>query len=161
MKKILLTLACAVGLAACLQSVPPVATLPAAQLPVAGTKADTWDTADTANKPVMLVFMGSWCPWCKRTMPAVMEVAGEFGDQVEIVAVFMDAQAEPVQAAIKEHKFTVKSLYNGSELAEAVGVQGLPHTILFDKKHRMIKQWEGFSPERASDYREALTKLTK
>ena len=159
MKKLVLAVACTLGMTACLQSVPPVATLPEVQLPAVET--EIWNSADYSGKPVMIVFMGSWCPWCKKTMPAVMEVANEFGDQVEIVAVFMDNDAAPVQSALKEHNFTVKSLYDGGELAEGVGVQGLPHTVLFDKKHRMIKKWEGFSPDRASDYREALNKLVK
>lgn len=161
MKKLLFTLVLSVGAVACLMPLPAVATLPQVQLAVVGEETAVWDSADYQGKPVMMVFMGSWCPWCKKTMPAVMEVAEEFGDQVEIVAVFMDNEASPVQAALKEHQFTVKSLYNGGELAETVSVQGLPHTVLFDKKHRAIKHWEGFSPDRASDYRQALKKVSK
>ena len=159
MKKLLLTTLLSLGVLACMPPLP--ALLPPVQLPLVSEEGATWNTADYKGKPVLMVFMGSWCPWCKRTMPAVMEVADEFGDRVEIVAVFMDGDADPVQNAIKEHNFTVKSTYNGGELAQALDVQGLPHTVLFDKKHRPVKNWSGYSPERANDYRNALNKIVK
>lgn len=149
------------GVLACMPPLPALTLLPQAQLPLASEESAVWDTANYKGRPVLMVFMGSWCPWCKRTMPAVMEVASEFGDRVEVVAVFMDGDAAPVQNAIKEHNFTVKSTYNGGELAQALDVQGLPHTVLFDKKHRAVQTWSGYSPERANDYRNALKKIVK
>ncbi|MBR4355871.1 MAG: TlpA family protein disulfide reductase [Elusimicrobiaceae bacterium] len=161
MKKLVLAILCALSTTACLMSLPEITTLPNVQLPLVNEEKSTWNSSDYVGKPVMLVFMGSWCPWCKRTMPAVMQAAEKFGDQVEIVAVFMDNDVKPVQAALKEHQFTVKSVYNGGELAEALSVQGLPHTIVFDKKHRAVQHWEGFSNDRLKDFEAALQKLTK
>ena len=85
----------------------------------------------------------------------------EYGNKVEIVAVFMDEDAKTVNAVAKEHNFTVKSLYNGGKLAETMEVQGLPHAVLFDKKHQAIKHWEGFDPNRADHFREALDRIVK
>ncbi len=161
MKKLVLGLLFSLGIAACMPPLPAITQLPEAQLPVVAEEEIMWNAADYNGKPVMMVFMGSWCPWCKRTMPAVMQAADEFGDQVEFVAVFMDGNATPVQDVVKEHKFTVKSVYNGGELAEALQVQGLPHTILFDKKHRAVQNWSGYSPERMNDYRAALQEIVK
>ena len=67
----------------------------------------------------------------------------------------------PLKKAIKEHNFTVTALYDGGELAQGLEVNGLPHAILFDKKHRAVKHWEGYSPERAGDFREALDNMVK
>lgn len=160
MKKICAFLLTAVCLTACFRPLPTIPTLPDMQLPVAGTEA-VWKAADYTGKPVMLVFMGSWCPYCKMTMPAVMQAAKEFGGQVEIVGVFVDEDPNAVKAVIKEHNFTVKSLYNGGEVIQMMEVQGFPHTVLFDKKHRAVKRWEGFSPTRLDDYREALANVTR
>lgn len=161
MKKLVLSALLSLGVLACMPPLPTVVTLPDVELPVVSEETVVWNSAEYKGKPALVVFMGSWCPWCKKTMPAVMEIANEFGDQVEIVAVFMDGDATPVKNAIKEHKFTVKSAYNGAELAQALQVQGLPHSVLFDKKHRAIASWDGYSPERANDYRTALQKLVK
>ena len=161
MKKTCLAVLCSLLAAACLTPLPEITTLPDIQLPVVSDKQEVWTSADYVKKPILMVFMGSWCPWCKRTMPAVMEAAATYGDKVEIVAVFMDNDAESVQAAIKEHGFTVKSVYAGQELAQVLEVNGLPHSILFDKKHRAINHWEGFDPNRAEHFRNALEKVTK
>ncbi|MBO7190926.1 MAG: TlpA family protein disulfide reductase [Elusimicrobiaceae bacterium] len=161
MKKSILALVLAVFAAACLPRLPEVYILPSVELPVVAEQEVVWNSADYKGKPILLVFMGSWCPWCKKTMPAVMEAAQKYGDKAEIVAVFVDTDAAPVQAAMKANNFTGKAIYNGSELAESLEVGGFPHSVLFDKKHRAIKHWEGFSPDRFADYEEGLKKVTK
>jgi len=160
MKKLMLVAACALGLAACINSLPPVPTLGEVQLPVVGEDA-VWNSADYKGKPVFMIFMGSWCPYCQMTMPAVSAVAGEFGDKVEIVGVFMDNDADNVRIVAKEHGLMVKALYDGSDVAQTLGVNGLPHAAVFDKKHRLVKTWEGFKPTLADEYREALKKVAK
>ena len=97
MKKALwMSLVAVIGVA-CMPPLPEIVTLPEVELPVAAEQAQTWKSAATKNKPVLMVFMGSWCPWCKKTMPAVMEIAEAYGNQVEVVAVFMDNDAESVK----------------------------------------------------------------
>ena len=161
MKKIYAALLLALCSAACLTPLPAVTTLPDVQLPVASPEEAVWNSADYDQKPVLLVFMGSWCPYCKMTIPAVNVIAEEYGDKVEIVGVFMDADAAAVKNAAQEHKLAVKAVYNGGELAEVMEVQGLPHTVLFNKKHEAVKHWEGFDPNRVNDFREGLQKVVK
>ena len=161
MKKIYLAMLLAVCSAACMTPLPAVTTLPEVQLPVAAQEGSTWNSSDYDQKPILMVFMGSWCPYCKMTMPAVNAIAEEYEGRVEVVGVFMDQDAKAVNAAVKEHNFTAKTLYNGGELAEAMEVQGLPHAVLFDKKHQAVKHWEGFDPDRANHFREALDRIVK
>ena len=161
MKKIfvaVLLAACSIG---CLTPLPPVTVLPEVQLPVATQQDATWKSTDYDQKPILMVFMGSWCPYCKMTIPAVNIIAEEYGDRVEVISVFIDREAEPVQKAIKEHDLKARALYNGGELAEVMEVQGLPHSVLFDKKHQAIKHWEGFDPNRADHFREELNRILK
>ena len=161
MKKVCLAVLLAVCSAACLTPLPAITTLPDVQLPVATQKDATWKSADYDQKPILMVFMGSWCPYCKMTIPAVNVIAEEYGDRVEVISVFMDQDAESVQKAVKEHDLRATALYNGVELAETMEVQGLPHSVLFDKKHQAIKHWEGFDPNRVTHFREALDKVVK
>lgn len=161
MKKIYLAVLFAICSAACMTPLPAITTLPDVQLPVATQEESTWKSTDYNQKPILMVFMGSWCPYCKMTMPAVNTIAEEYGDRVEVVGVFMDEDAKTVMNAVKEHNFIAKTLYNGSELAEAMEVQGLPHAVLFNKKHQAIKHWEGFDPNRATHFREALDRIVK
>ncbi len=161
MKKGILALVLAACSVACMPALPEITTLPTVNLPVIAEEEVVWNSADYKGKPILMVFMGSWCPWCKKTMPAVVEITQKYGDKAEIVAVFVDDNPAAVKTAIKEHGFTGKALYNGSELAETLEVGGFPHSVLFDKKHRAIKHWEGFSPDRVADYEEGLKRVVK
>ncbi len=162
MKKLWLTAALAVFSAACMfRPLPEVPTLGQTQLPVVAEEETVWTSSDHKGKPVLMVFMGSWCPWCKKSMPAVQAAAEKFGDQAEIVAVFMDNDADTVAKVAKEHGFTVTALYDGGAVAQSLGVSGLPHAILFNKKHQVVKTWEGFSPNLGDEFYVQLTEATK
>ena len=164
MKKLVSLLAVAVLCAACmpkLPDLPEVLTLKEIQLPVVAQENALWQPENYEDKPILIVFMGSWCPWCKKTMPAVNALKEKYGDQVEIVGAFMDATPGPVRDAADEHGFHVKALYNAGELAETVGVNGIPHTLLFDKKHRVVKTWEGFRPDMEEVVTVEIDKLIK
>lgn len=162
MKKILLVALLALAATACmLKPLPEVPTLGDVSIPLVENENENWVSSDYANKPVFMVFMGSWCPYCKMTMPAVSKMAEEFSNDVEIVAVFMDHDAETVKNVTKEHNFSVKAAFDADEPAEELGVNGLPHAILFNNKHQLIKSWEGFSPNREEEFREAIQKVLK
>ncbi len=161
MKKLIAMLVVAVLAVACMPQLPEIVTLPEAQLPVVMAENELWQSEDYAGKPVLVVFMGSWCPWCKKTMPAVMALQEKYGDQVEIVGAFMDAAPGPVKDAAEANGFTVKALYDAGELAEGLGVNGLPHTILFNKKHQAVKVWEGYRPDMEEVVSVELDKLVK
>lgn len=158
MKKLVSFLAAALLAAACMGPLPEVPTLSNVQIPSA-TEDVMWSEADYEGKPVLVVFMGSWCPWCKRTMPALNAIQEKYGDQVEIVGAFMDQTPGPVKDVLKEHDLKVKALFNAGDVAEGLGVNGLPHAFLFDKKHRAVKMWEGFSPTLEEEFDEAVKRV--
>ncbi len=164
MKKLVAFMAVAVLAAACmpkLPELPKMVTLKSAELPVVAEENVLWQADAYNGKPVLVVFMGSWCPWCKRTMPALNALNEKYAGQVEIVGAFMDATPGPVRDAAKEHGFKVKALYNAGELAEGMGVSGLPHTMLFDKQHRRVQEWEGFRPDMEEVVAVEIDKLVK
>ena len=103
MKKLVLLLAAVIGVAACLPPLPKAITLGDIRLPLVGQE-EMWVADNYEGKPVLVVFMGSWCPWCKRTMPAINAIAAQYGDQVEIVGAFMDETSDPVKEVLKEHE---------------------------------------------------------
>ncbi len=160
MKKLLLLTAAAVLATACMR-LPEVPTLGTVELPVAAEEEAVWTSADYEGKPVLVVFMGSWCPYCKMSMPAVNAAAEAYDGKAEVVSVFMDADPETVMKVAKEHNLKAKALYNGGAVAQEMEVTGLPHAALFDKKHRAVKVWEGFSPTLEQEFKEHLERLTK
>ena len=159
MKKLLLLTAAAVLAAACMR-LPEVPTLGTVELPVAAEEEAVWTSADYEGKPVLVVFMGSWCPYCKMSMPFIDAANENFGRQVEIVAAFLDDDPADVTKVAKEHNFKTKALYNAGNIAESMEVSGLPHVVVFDKKHNAVKMWEGFSPELGQEIHDYLKKVS-
>ena len=119
------------------------------------------EEVNQCSVPVVIDFYADWCGPCQALSPVMEALAEKYGDRVEIVAVFMDNDAEAVAKAAKEHGFTVTALYEGGEVAQSLEVNGLPHAILFDKKHRAIKHWEGFSPSLGDEFQTQLAGVTK
>lgn len=164
MKKLLSLLTLAVLAAACMPKMPDlptVVTLNEAKVPVIAEEEVIWSAQDYTDKPILVVFMGSWCPWCKKTMPAVNALNEKYAGKVEIVGAFADQTPGTVKDVIKEHNFKAKALYNAGELAEGVGVTGFPHTILFNKNHQSVKVWEGYRPDMEEVVSVEIDKLLK
>ena len=161
MKKILILVCAVLFVAACFPRLPEVATLNSGRFPMVAEQEAVWDVENYKGKPVLIVFMGSWCPWCKKTMPAVTALQQKYADKVEIVGAFLDENMEPVLNAMQANGFTGKAVYDAGELAEGLGVNGLPHTILFNKKHQTIKVWEGYRQDMEEVVSAEIDKLLK
>lgn len=158
MKKLLFTLFLALFAAACLQELPQAPKLEA-ELPVAGSE-ETWKTADQKGQPVLIAFMGTWCPWCKRSLPALDAVSEAFAGKAVVVGAFVDDDEEAVLDVVEKHDMKTKALYNAREVSQKMGVAGFPHIMLFDKKHRLVKVWNGYGPDLEVQFKEELSKLT-
>lgn len=176
MKKLTLIVFAAALCAACIQppdvpqlpeSLPEAAQAPAAEvtldveIPLAQEKAAAWKSADYKGKPVLIAFMGSWCPWCKRSLPALDAAGAKFKGQVEVVGAFVDEDLSAVQAVIKQHNMKSKALYNAGDAAGEMDVQGFPHIMLFDKDHKLVKVWSGYSPALEQEFTVHITEALK
>lgn len=141
MKKILLLILAVLFVGACYPK------LPSTTIPEVMDETAVWQSDNYKGKPVLIVFMGSWCPWCKKTIPALNALHEKYGDSVEIVGAFADQVPGPVKDVAKEHNIAFKTLYNAGAAAEQLGAEGFPHAILFDKKQTAVRVWHGFSEQ--------------
>jgi len=146
MKKIGITFFAALLMLACIGPLPDVPTLENVQIPTATGEEVFWNSSDYEGKPVLIVFMGSGCPWCHKTMPLLNEIVEKYGDKIEIVGAFVDQTPGPARDAAEEEQLKAKILFNSGEVAEGFGVTGFPNAILFDKNHRAVHIWDGYSP---------------
>jgi thioredoxin 1 len=78
-----------------------------------------------ADKPVLLEFGAVWCAPCKLLEPALMELAGDWGDDVLVAKVDVD---------------------HAPELAQNYQVLSVPTTILF-KGGEPLERIVGFKPK--------------
>ncbi|MCL2888351.1 MAG: TlpA family protein disulfide reductase [Elusimicrobia bacterium] len=143
MKKILLLSILALSLGACTSPMPAGGGF---KLPnINGT---TFDSAvDAKNQPVFIAFMATYCGYCKMSVPQVVEVQKTYGPKgLKVIGIFAnDTKDEPAEYA-KTYGVTYDVLYNGSDVAQQFDVNGVPHFVLLDKNHNIVKTWSGYSP---------------
>ncbi len=56
---------------------------------VTTTNGETLSLSDI-DKPVMVYFTATWCPFCKKDLEEMEKVYGQYEDEIEFVAVDMD-----------------------------------------------------------------------
>ena len=90
-----------------------------------------------ANRPVVLNLWATWCPPCRREMPALMAAQAKHpeiafvlvnqGESAATVAAYFERERLPVQA-----QSTTIVLDPGSQVAARLGAAGMPTTLFYD-----------------------------
>ena len=104
---------------------------------------------DFSGKVVMVNFWASWCRPCLRELPSIDRLqAAMAGDDFTVVAINIDQGglrvAEPFA---RQLNLSSLSLYLDprSIVSRAMGVQGMPTTVLYDRKGRELGRLEGIA----------------
>jgi len=73
---------------------------------------------------IVVDFTTDWCPYCKKLAPVIEQIAGEYGDKIEVYFVNTDEQPE---LAERYDIMTIPSVFvfqNGEVLNSAVNPRG-------------------------------------
>lgn len=94
---------------------------------------------DQRDKPALILFWATWCPYCKALMPALQSLLDEVGQQrldVYAVDVFEDGQLDPAAELKARHQaFTL--VLAGDAIAADYGVLGTPGLFLVGRDGRI------------------------
>ncbi len=90
------------------------------------------------NNPILLVFWATWCPNCKKEIPALKKIYKEFNPKgLKMLAVNVgvnDTRAKTIKYKDK-YKIDYPVVFDtGSRFTRSVNVQGVPTVIVVDKK---------------------------
>jgi len=105
----------------------------------------TVSLADLKGKIVVLEFWATWCSPCRRSLPGMQAVANKYGDDSEVVFLFVDVfQKEPnykelVEKYLADHGYTFHVVFDkmddpSQSMARAYGVNGIPHKVIIDRE---------------------------
>ena len=92
--------------------------------------------ADLKGRIVILDFWATWCGPCLASMPTLMDIAAEFGDEgVEFIAVNQQEDPDDVRdfLATRGWDLTV-ALDSDALISRRYGVAGIPFTVIIDKE---------------------------
>ncbi len=102
-----------------------------------GDRAPSFELADPAgaivsfpaaarNRPSIILFWATWCPYCKALMPLLENVRQDFSDVgVEVFALNVWEDGDPV-SRIDEGGFDFRLLLDADSVADAYDVRGTP-----------------------------------
>lgn len=97
-----------------------------------------------AGQPMVVNLWASWCPPCRREMPALGKAQREAGD-LNFVFVNQGEDSAAVRAYLKAEGLPLRNvvLDPGGELAKAAGAPGLPTTLFFDANGVLVDKRMG------------------
>ena len=87
------------------------------------------------NKPVILHFWATWCPYCKRLQPKLVSLQKKYqASGVEIVSVsFNEDEGALPQSEIYSRGYDFITAVNGEPVAANYGVRGTPTTFFINR----------------------------
>ncbi|MBP6551883.1 MAG: TlpA family protein disulfide reductase [Vitreoscilla sp.] len=127
--------------AACIHQFGPNAANQGLRLPnmlLQTLAGETRQLPDLQGKPVVVNLWATWCPPCRREMPALMRFA-EQNPNVAVVLVNQGEDAATVAAYLQQEKLPSHAVWldPNSDMGVFVGQQALPTTLFFDGQGRL------------------------
>ncbi|MCA1799016.1 MAG: TlpA family protein disulfide reductase [Xanthomonadaceae bacterium] len=111
--------------------------------PAPGDAAPRWTLPDldgqpvnfpdvSAGRPVILMFWGTWCPYCKALMPRLAALKHEFADaRLEVYMVDFAERGDPTPA-IREMDLPVVFVSRGARVARQYRVNIVPALFIVE-----------------------------
>jgi thiol-disulfide isomerase/thioredoxin len=89
-------------------------------------------SAVAAERPVLLLFWATWCPYCKALMPHLQSIGIEYGDRIQILAIhFRDDKGDPA-GFVRDAGYDFTLLTDGNDVAELNGIWSTPGVLIVD-----------------------------
>lgn len=102
------------------------------------------DYADYADRPLVINFFASWCPFCIAEMPDFEHVHRLLGDDVAFLGVSQsDARGASIDLARETGITYDTAIDERGEFFRAVGGQGMPTTIFVRPGGEIADVWVG------------------
>jgi len=93
------------------------------------------------KKAVWLTFWATWCPYCKKEIPALKELHKKYGDKVEILAINIGVNdsIEKAKDYLFEYELPYDAIYS-NEITRQYEIRGVPTQIIIDIDGKIVSQ---------------------
>lgn len=96
--------------------------------------------SDYQGKPVILHFWATWCPYCKKLQPKLVELEKKYQDSgIKIVAIsFNEDDGTLPQDEIASRGYDFITAVNGEPVVKLYGVRGTPTTFFINRQGKVV-----------------------
>lgn len=99
--------------------------------------------AEYKGKYVLLDFWASWCPDCRKDIPAVKALYGKYGKKVEFIGVSFDVDRDRWAKCVADNKMNWRQVselkkMRDANIAKAYGVQWIPSMTLVGPDGKVV-----------------------
>ena len=85
-----------------------------------------------AERPTVLFFWATWCPYCKALMPHLQSLRFEYGKRINIVAITIrDDDGDPV-SYLRNGGFDFTTVLDGDDIANENDIYGTPGVLVLN-----------------------------
>jgi thiol-disulfide isomerase/thioredoxin len=99
--------------------------------------------SDYQGKPLVLVFMASWCGPCREEAPEIELFYRDGHDAAAVLAVAVQDSQDDLRALMADSEWTFPVMYDGTDAADTYGVTAIPTTVVIDAEGRIVKRMVG------------------
>ncbi len=92
---------------------------------------------ESLEKPTIILFWATWCPYCKALMPHLQSIIDEYPGQVQVLALNFKDDDDPA-AYLEQRGYDFRLILHSEEVAQSWGVKGTPGLFLANPAGRVI-----------------------
>lgn len=111
---------------------------------------EVYHLSDFTGKMVLLNFFATWCPYCKEELPYIYELHMMYPeDMLQIISIDTDYSETESQVSKFKQQWNMDWLVGidtDGTIADAYGVNGIPHTVLINETQYIVWEEIGFAP---------------
>jgi thiol-disulfide isomerase/thioredoxin len=114
--------------------------------PIAGRDVETGQTVSLrqfGGRPVLVNVWGSWCAPCNREAPLLASFARAHRTQIAVFGIDVTDSRAGARAWYRRYGRVYPSIWDPQALLAGYWTRGTPTTLVFDRKHRLVRTIEG------------------
>ena len=125
----------------------------APQFSLLDLKGNEINLSDFKDKPVILFFWTTWCPFCRKELKVLKDIHPDLlKEGWELLVINVGESTYKVDNFLKNYALTFKVLLDqGTAVARAYDILGVPTYILIDQKGEIVFKGHYFPEDSYKD----------
>jgi thiol-disulfide isomerase/thioredoxin len=99
--------------------------------------------ANYQGKPVFVNAWGSWCYGCRTEAPVLAAFSRAHRGEVAVIGLDVNDSKAGARRFVAKYRIPYPSIFDPGAKIAGWWVRGVPSTLVFDSRHRLVQRLEG------------------